>query len=195
MSVLCVVAGSGCGGSKAPQPSGTVATAPPRTTVATTIPDTSTLPASTTSSSVVLGPGPTDAEIQAILDDNDRREGLVYKEFKKSIAISPSLDRLINESFGPGALSVRTTLLAHQAINGSDIRPEPKPPTSTILKIVSRSTECFIVTIRYDASLMIVADPITFSEIFKVVDRKWYPLQEVDDSQLSMLDGKPCDLV
>ena len=197
LSVLCVVTGSSCGGSKAPQPSGTVATAPPRTVVVTTVPvtSTSTLAAPTTSTSVVLGPGPTDAEIKAIIDDTDRREGLIYREFKKSLTISPAIDRLIIESFGPGADSVRTTLLAHQAIHGTDIQIQPKAPTSTILKIVSRSSECFIVTIRYDASPMIVATPIVLNEIFKVIDRRWYLLQEVDDSQINVLDGKSCDLI
>ena len=105
LSVLCVVTGSSCGGSKAPQPSGTVATAPPRTVVVTTVlvMSTSTLAAPTTSTSVVLGPGPTDAEIQAIIDDTDRRTAEIFAAFKKTLVITPAIESMIIDSFGPGA--------------------------------------------------------------------------------------------
>lgn len=193
VSVLCVVAGSGCGGSKAPQPSGTVATAPPRTTVATTIPDTSTLPASTTSSSVVLGPGPTDAEIQAILDDNDRRTAEIFAAFKKTLMITPEIDAMIVDSFGPGADDFRASLLSH-ADGGQDIRVHLNPPVSTILKVISRSSECILVRIHVDISPMLDQQVGEVNQLFLSVKDRWYLLQEVEDSQANPQTGKPCDL-
>lgn len=194
VSVLCVVAGSGCGGSKAPQPSGTVATAPPRTTVATTIPDTSTLPASTTSSSVVLGPGPTDAEIQAILDDNDRRTAEIFAAFKKTLMITPEIDAMIVDSFGPGADDFRDTLRLHADGGGQDIRIHPDPPVSRIVKVISRSSECIVVRTNIDISPMLTYKAGEANQLFLSVQQRWYLLQEISDADADPEMGKPCDL-
>ena len=196
LSVLCVAAVSGCGGSKAPEPSGTVATAPPRTVVATTIAvtSTSTVAASTTSTSVVLGPGPTDAEIQAILDDNDRRTAEIFAAFKKTLVITPEIDAMIVDSFGPGAERQRRSLRANAAVHGKYIRQRPLPPKSNIEKIMSRSSECLLVRIKVDLSPMLDQDSVETNELFGNVDGRWYLILEVTDEEIVLFEGHSCDL-
>ena len=197
LSVLCVVTGSSCGGSKAPQPSGTVATSPPRTVVVTTVPvpSTSTLAAATTSTSVVLGPGPSDAEIQAIIDDTDRRTAEIFGAFKKTLVITPEIERMIVDSFGPGADDFRDTLLSHAETGGRNIRVHPNPPVSQVIRIISRSSECLVVRVQVDLSPMLAFKPAVANQLFRSLNSRWYLLQEIGNDDADPQSGKPCDLV
>ena len=197
LSVLCVVTGSSCGGSKAPQPSGTVATSPPRSVVVTTVPvtSTSTLAAPTTSTSVVLGPGPTDAEIQAIIDDTDRRTAEIFAAFKKTLVITPAIESMIINSFGPGADDFRDTLLSHAETGGRNIRVHPNPPVSHVIKIISRSSECLVVRVQVDLSPMLDQQGGEENNLFLSVNDRWFLLQGVGDDQANPQTGRPCDLV
>ena len=196
LSVLCVVTGSSCGGSKAPQPSGTVATSPPRTVVVTTVPvtSTSTLAAATTSTSVVLGPGPSDAEIQAIIDDTDRRTAEIFGAFKKTLVITPEIERMIVDSFGPGADDIRESLLSHVDDGGRNIRDHPNSPVSKVIKIISRSSECILVRVQVDLSPMLDHRPGVTNQLFLSLDSRWYLLQEIGNDDANPQLGKPCDL-
>ena len=78
--VLTVALGA-CSGSIPTEASGTVGTLPPATTVAPTTAVTVAAVAAP-STTADLGPGPTDAEIQQILDDADAKVGAIFAAFK-----------------------------------------------------------------------------------------------------------------
>ncbi len=187
-----------CSAKTAPQPSGTVGTAAPATTaaatslVATTVVEPSTTtPAPTTSD---LGPGPSDAEIQAILDLRNSNAAKIFAEYKKSLVITPEIDVMIVQAFGPVAQDIRDALTGHGAVRGKLIRDHPQPPKSVVREVVTRSDNCFVVLVDYDASPMIDTSPERRNELYRFVSSRWYPYGGVQEDQMYLFRNKPCNV-
>ena len=187
--VLTVALGA-CTGSSPTEASGTVGTRPTATTVARSTAVTAAAPSTTAD----LGPGPTDAEIQKILDHTDAKIAEIFAAFKPGLVITPAIDKLIVESFGPVADDIRETLGEHAAADGRLIRVNPKPPRSVIRNVVSRSDNCFVVSIDYDASPMLDTSPEQLYELFRNVNSGWIQFGGVDPAQLNLFEGRPCNV-
>ena len=192
---------SACATKSSPQPSGTVGTAGTAAPVTTSTPTTvvtttavepsTTAPAPTTSD---LGPGPSDAEIQAILNVRNSNAAKIFGDYKRSLVITPAIDDMIVQAFGPVAQDMRDALTGHGAVQGRLIREHPQPPKSVVREVVSRSDNCFVVLIDYDAGPMIDTSPEQRNELYRFVASHWYPYGGVLEDQMYLFRNRPCDV-
>ena len=185
-----------CATKSSPQPSGTVGTAAPATTAAptTTVSTTAVEPSTTTPAPTTsdLGPGPSDAEIQKILDDTDAKTAVIFAAFKKDLVITPAIDQQIVEAFGPAADDVREAIRAFQLAGGVEIRNNPGTPKTIVRKVLSRSSLCAVVQVDLDPSAMLVRDPTAATFFLRQVEGHWYSIGEFTTEQAAVFGSRPC---
>ena len=189
--VLTVALGA-CSGSGSTQASGTVGTLPPATTVAPTTAVTIAVTVVAPSTTADLGPGPTDEEIQQILDDADAKVGAIFAAFKPGLVITPAIDKLIVEAFGPVAQEVRDALRSHQADGGAEIRESPRAATTTVRRVVAKSSLCVVVDVNLDASAMLTAEARQATLFLRRIGDPWYVMGELTQQQAAIFEGRPC---
>ena len=184
--VLTVALGA-CSGSSPTEASGTVGTLPGATTVARSTAVSVAAPSTTAD----LGPGPTDAEIQQILDDTDAKVAEIFAAFKPGLVITPAIDKLIVEAFGPVADDMRDALQAQSISGGSEIQPTPRPARTKVRNVLSRSSLCAVVFVELDESPMLLREPSEAYLILRSFRGRWYSLGELT-SEADLFAGRPC---
>lgn len=195
--VLLCVAAAGCSSDSALRVDPTIATVETTAGVPTTVAAVSTIVPTTSAPAptTTVAAGPSDEEIQTIVSDLDAKEGAIFAAFKTTLKITPDIERMITDTFGANGGSMQEVLKSYLVDSGATINDRSVGPRTTVVKVRSRSPQCFVADVERDAQELLGRPPVQVTQLYRFENPHWLILGEIPEDDARAFDGKACALV